>query len=66
LFLLRNKDDRDKNTCGVNAVATIKRSDFGVDHSAPTLADTVNIVLQIEVTNDRSALFINTTQRKNP
>jgi polyisoprenoid-binding protein YceI len=41
-----------KNTCGANATATIKRSDFGVDKYAPALADEVNIVLQIEATKD--------------
>jgi len=41
-----------KNTCGANATAPIKRSDFGVDKYAPKLADEVNIVIQIEATKD--------------
>lgn len=41
-----------KNTCGANATTTIKRSDFGVDKYVPAVADTVNIVLQIEATKD--------------
>lgn len=41
-----------KNTCGANATATIKRSDFGVDKYAPLLADDVKIVIQIEATKD--------------
>ena len=41
-----------KNTCGANATATIKRSDFGVDKYAPKLADEVNIAIQIEATKD--------------
>jgi len=41
-----------KNVCGANATTTIKRSDFGVDKYAPTLADKVNIMLQIEAAKD--------------
>jgi polyisoprenoid-binding protein YceI len=41
-----------KNTCGANATATIKRSDFGVDKYAPKLADDVKIAIQIEATKD--------------
>jgi polyisoprenoid-binding protein YceI len=41
-----------KNTCGANATAIIKRSDFGIDKYAPKLADEVNIVIQIEANKD--------------
>ncbi len=41
-----------KYTCGTNASTTIKRSDFGVDKYAPALADTVNILLQVEANKD--------------
>jgi len=37
-----------KNVCGANAIATIKRSEFGVDKYAPALADEVKVVIQIE------------------
>ena len=35
-----------------NATTTIKRSDFGINKYVPAVADTVNIVLQIEATKD--------------
>ena len=41
-----------KDTCGANATATIKRSEFGVDKYAPKLADEVQIAIQIEATKD--------------
>ena len=41
-----------KYTCGANAITTIKRSDFGVDKYVPTIADEVNIAIQIEATKD--------------
>ncbi|TRW92086.1 YceI family protein [Candidatus Methylobacter oryzae] len=37
-----------KNVCGANASTTIKRSGFGVGKYAPTLADDVNVVLQVK------------------
>lgn len=41
-----------KNTCGANATATIKRSDFGVDKYVPKVGDEVKIDIQIEATKD--------------
>ena len=41
-----------KNTCGANATATIKRSDFGIDKYVPAIADEVKIVVQIEATKN--------------
>ncbi|CAA9889898.1 conserved exported hypothetical protein [Candidatus Methylobacter favarea] len=41
-----------KNTCGANAVTTIKRTDFGVSKYAPALADEVKIIIQIEALKD--------------
>ncbi len=41
-----------KNVCGANAVASIKRSDFGVDKYAPMLADDVKIIIQVEAIKD--------------
>ncbi|WP_340123751.1 YceI family protein [Methylobacter svalbardensis] len=41
-----------KNVCGEKATATLRRSDFGADKYAPTLADAVNIALQIEASKD--------------
>jgi polyisoprenoid-binding protein YceI len=41
-----------KNVYGENATATSKRSDFGADKYVPTLADAVNIALQIEAIKD--------------
>lgn len=41
-----------KNTCGANATATIKRSDFGVDKYVPAVADDVKIEIQIEAIKD--------------
>ena len=41
-----------KSTCGANATATIKRSDFGVDKYVPKVGDEVKIAIQIEATKD--------------
>jgi polyisoprenoid-binding protein YceI len=41
-----------KNTCGANAITTIKRTDFGVSKYAPALADEVKIIIQIEAVKD--------------
>jgi polyisoprenoid-binding protein YceI len=41
-----------KDTCGANATATIKRSDFGVDKYVPKVGDEVKIDIQIEATKD--------------
>lgn len=41
-----------KNTCGANATATIKRSDFGVDKYVPKVGDEVKIAIQVEATKD--------------
>ena len=41
-----------KNTCGVNATTTIKRSDFSVDKYVPKVGDEVKIVIQVEATKD--------------
>jgi polyisoprenoid-binding protein YceI len=41
-----------KNTCGANATATIKRSDFGVDKYVPKVGDEVMIAIQVEATKD--------------
>jgi polyisoprenoid-binding protein YceI len=41
-----------KYTCGANATATIKRSDFGVDKYVPKVGDDVKIAIQVEATKD--------------
>jgi polyisoprenoid-binding protein YceI len=41
-----------KNTCGANATAAIKRSDFGVDKYVPAVSDEVKIEIQIEALKD--------------
>jgi polyisoprenoid-binding protein YceI len=41
-----------KDTCGVNAYTTIKRSEFGVSKYVPAVADDVKIFLQVEATKD--------------
>lgn len=41
-----------QHTCGANAVATIKRSDFGVDKYVPMVGDDVKIAIQVEATRD--------------
>lgn len=41
-----------KDTCGANATATIKRSDFGVDKYVPKVGDEVKINIQVEATKD--------------
>lgn len=41
-----------KDTCGANATATIKRSDFGVDKYVPKVGDEVKIAIQVEATKD--------------
>jgi polyisoprenoid-binding protein YceI len=41
-----------KNTCGANATAVIKRSEFGVDKYVPSVSDEVKIEIQIEAIKD--------------
>jgi polyisoprenoid-binding protein YceI len=41
-----------KSTCGANATATIKRSDFGVDKYVPKVGDEVKIAIQVEAIKD--------------
>ncbi|MGY6276795.1 YceI family protein [Methylomonas sp. MgM2] len=41
-----------KYTCGANAVANIKRSDFGVDKYVPMVGDDVSVAIQVEATRD--------------
>jgi polyisoprenoid-binding protein YceI len=41
-----------KDTCGANAITTIKRSDFGVDKYVPKVGDEVKIAIQVEATKD--------------
>jgi polyisoprenoid-binding protein YceI len=41
-----------KNVCGANAVAMIKRAEFGVSKYVPVIADDVKIIIQVEVTKD--------------
>lgn len=41
-----------KYTCGADATARIKRSDFGIDKYAPAVADEVKVLIQVEATKD--------------
>lgn len=41
-----------KYTCGANAVATIKRSEFGIDKYVPMISDQVKVSIQVEATRD--------------
>lgn len=41
-----------KQTCGANATATIKRSDFGVSKYVPMVGDEVRIAIQVEAVRD--------------
>ncbi len=41
-----------KETCGFNATATIKRSDFGVNYALPAVGDEMNITLEVEAVKD--------------
>ncbi|MDR2877791.1 MAG: YceI family protein [Chromatiales bacterium] len=41
-----------KDACGFDAVATIKRSDFGVTYAVPAVADEMKILLGLEASRD--------------
>lgn len=41
-----------KPTCGANATATIKRSEFGVSKYVPAVGDEVKIAIQVEAVRD--------------
>ena len=41
-----------KYTCGANAVASIRRSDFGIDKYVPMIGDEVKVLIQVEATRD--------------
>ncbi len=41
-----------KPTCGANATATIKRSEFGITKYLPAVGDEVKIIIQVEFTKD--------------
>lgn len=41
-----------KQTCGADATAVIKRSDFGIDKYTPAVADEVKLLIQVEATKD--------------
>lgn len=41
-----------KPTCGANATATIKRSEFGVSKYVPAVGDEVKIAIQVEAVKD--------------
>lgn len=41
-----------KPTCGANATATIKRSEFGIAKYVPAVGDEVKIAIQVEATKD--------------
>lgn len=41
-----------KAVCGADAVATIKRSDFGINYALPVVGDEVKLALQVEATKD--------------
>jgi polyisoprenoid-binding protein YceI len=41
-----------KPTCGANATATIKRSEFGIAKYLPAVGDEVKIAIQVEATKD--------------
>ena len=37
-----------KDTCGLNAVATIKRSDFGIKYGLPAIGDEMKLLIEVE------------------
>lgn len=37
-----------KDACGADAVATIKRSDFGINYALPAVSDEVKLLIQVE------------------
>lgn len=37
-----------KDACGADAVATIKRSDFGINYALPAVGDEVRLLIQVE------------------
>ncbi len=41
-----------KYTCGADAYATIKRSEFGIDKYVPAISDEVKVLIQVEATRD--------------
>lgn len=41
-----------KETCGFDAVATIKRSDFGVSYAVPAVADDMKLLISVEAIRD--------------
>lgn len=41
-----------KETCGFNATATIKRSDFGVNYALPAVGDEMKITIELEALKD--------------
>ncbi|OAI14606.1 hypothetical protein A1507_15045 [Methylomonas koyamae] len=43
---------RMKYSCGADASATIKRSEFGVDKYVPAVADQVKVLIQVEAVKD--------------
>lgn len=43
---------KEKFVCGIDATATIKRSDFGVKFALPAVGDEMNIALEVEAIRD--------------
>lgn len=41
-----------KYSCGADASATIRRSEFGVDKYVPAVADQVKVLIQVEAVKD--------------
>jgi polyisoprenoid-binding protein YceI len=37
-----------KDACGADAVATLKRSDFGINYALPAVSDEVKLLIQVE------------------
>lgn len=47
-----NRFKKDKETCGADAVATVKRSEFGMKYLLPGLADEVKLLINVEAVKD--------------